>query len=174
MHSVNHITKYRSDTTGSILVEAALVMPLMIIIMTGVVELSMYIQAQQRVEKTTNMVANAIAGMRTYDAAEMQAIVDAAGNQGDNYKPSIYVSICRNGVEVGAPAYFESGVCMSGRRADIELSGCTMTGPGSSFYIQADVACGFSAPISIGLFSNERIHSFGYAPYIYNMTGLRN
>jgi len=102
MHSIS-ITqlfiRFLKQNKGGILIEAALIFPILLISLAGILELSQYIQTTERLNSIANQVANAISTSPTFDVTELDKIIKAGVGMGYPYSPSVRVVICKHSNE---------------------------------------------------------------------------
>lgn len=69
-----------NDERGSILIEAAVILPILAAVIVSVVDLGLYILAHQKSQRTATTVGDLVARLETVTTAEVEDMMDAANH----------------------------------------------------------------------------------------------
>lgn len=72
--------KFRNDNKGSVMVEAAIIMPFLVMTLLGAFESTRYVMLQMKLERASVTLADLVARSSTLTAAQMTDIFAATGN----------------------------------------------------------------------------------------------
>ncbi len=155
-----------SRRDGSIAVEAALVFPFFLIALLGVIEISQFIQAKERLNKVTNQVTKVLSVPSSQD--EIDQVLTVALAMAEPEAPNIDVLLC--GYDLGGGMNFSfhasagDGVCGYGSRGGgLQIAATcppppSASNPGFASTVNVTTSCNYSPQFdAVGLFDGLQV-----------------